>query len=77
MKLLSDEVDDAVAAAERNGGFRAIARERKQALAHPAGEDDREDVAMLENLHAGPAMDAREIVPRSTTLSGRGARRVS
>ncbi len=62
--VVEREIDDAVAAAERDRGFRAIPRERKQALAHPAGEDDRENVAMLQDLHAAPAMRCPAIVPR-------------
>ncbi len=75
--VVEREIDDAVAAAKRDGGFRAVPCERKQTLAHPTGEDDREDVAMLQNLHAAPAMRCPAIVPRSTSLSSRGARRVS
>ena len=50
-EVVQDEIDDPVAPAERHGRFRAVAREREQALAHAAREDDGEDVAVLEDLH--------------------------
>ena len=51
-EVVQDEVDDPVAAAERHGRLRAVAREWEQPLPHAAREDDGEHVAMLENLHA-------------------------
>ena len=51
MQLLSDEVDDAVRAAEVDGRLGAILRQRIQALAGAAGEHD--DQAVVEQRRHG------------------------
>src|SRR5204862_6375920 len=44
-EVVDDEIDDAIAPAERDGRLGAVARERIEALAHPAGQDHGQNVA--------------------------------
>ena len=62
MQLLSDEVDDAVRAAEVDGRLGAVLRQREQALARAAGEHD--DEAVVEQRRH------RDQLLRSTTRAG-------
>jgi DnaJ-class molecular chaperone with C-terminal Zn finger domain len=57
-EVVEDEVDDPVPAAEGDGGLRAVAGQRVEAFPHSAGEDDREDVPVLEDLHGGAPRSA-------------------
>jgi hypothetical protein len=43
-EVVDDEVDDAVAPAERYRRLRSIPRQWKEPLAHASGQDHREDV---------------------------------
>ncbi len=50
-EVVEDEVDDPVTPPERDRRLGTVPRERVEALSHSAGQDDREDVAVLKNLH--------------------------
>ena len=65
MKLLSDEVDDPVAAAERHGRLGAVAGQRVEALAASAGQDHHQYVD-----HRRGFADKRDaaVVPRRVRL---------